>query len=282
VQGDTELAKQIRALDNTLYGKLNLDVKVTTSGLPQDFVNHLSGPINASITGGRLVGSNIAKSLNESLSSAKVGAVDLGKVLKDQIKLDFSNMSFNDLSIALEAQNGKLLVKNFDMKAGALGTLLVNGTVGFDGALDLALDNALSTSVSGKIKSNQVMAAIAPQNKAGNVMLYFNIGGTLSSPKVTLNTTKMASGVNNIADALKDKAKAAVDEAKAKAQAAIDDATAKAEAAARAKAEELKAQAQKKADEVKAKAEAAAKKKADEVKSKAKDKAKDLLKGFKK
>ncbi|MCL1957181.1 MAG: hypothetical protein FWF63_07650 [Fibromonadales bacterium] len=265
ISGESEMAKQIRSLDNTVFGKFSMKMDVSTKGLPQNFVDNLSGPISAQIANGSLRGSKILGGIGEGLSKFEIAGK---KVLNSPVNSK-GDVNFDDLKADFEARDGQLLVKNFDINAKALGLLAFTGAVGFNGDLKLNLQNTLSSSVSSNLnnltKSSPV--SLYQKDSRGNAILYFNIGGTLSDPKVTLDASKNSNPVNE----LKDKATAKLNEAKDKATAKLNE-------------EKAKLEAKKKEIEDKAKAEAEAKKK--EATSKAKgaatDKAKGLLKGFKK
>ncbi|MDR2594107.1 MAG: hypothetical protein LBC87_04980 [Fibromonadaceae bacterium] len=254
INGESEIAKQIRSLDNTVFGKYSMKMDVNTKGLPQNFVDNLSGPISVQITNGSLRGSKILGGVGEGLSKFEIAGK---KVLNSPVNSK-GDVNFDDLKADFEAKNGQLLVKNFDINAKALGMLAFTGAVGFDGILKLNLQNTLSPQVSSNLnnltKSSPV--SLYQKDSRGNAILYFNIGGTLSDPKVTLDASKNS----NPANELKDKATAKLNEAKDKATAKLNE------------------------EKAKLKTEVEAKKK--EATSKAKgavtDKAKGLLKGIKK
>jgi hypothetical protein len=288
VTGESAIAKQIQNLDNTVFGKFSMKVDVSTKGLPHQFVDNLSGPVSVQITNGSLKGSKILGGVGEGLSKFEIAG---RKVIGDVPVNSKGDMSFDDLKAELEAKDGQLLVKDFKINAKALGLLAFTGGVGFNGDLNLKLQNTLSSSISSNLNNLTKASPVALYQKdaGGNALLFFNIGGTFSDPKVTLDAEKMA---NPISD-LKDMAAAKLNEAKDKAVAKIGEEKAKLEAAARAKAAEAEAKAKAEADRIKAEAEAKkkeaeakAKAEADAQKAKAadavKDKAAGALKGFKK
>jgi len=262
ISGESEIAKQIRSLDNTVFGKFSMKMDVNTKGLPQNFVDNLTGPISLQITNGSLRGSKILGSVGEGISKFEVAGK---KVLNPPINSK-GDMNFDDLKAEFEARNGQLLVKNFNINAKSLGLLAFTGAVGFDGILKLNLQNTLSPSISSNLNNLTKASPVSLYQKdsKGNAVLFFNIGGTLSDPKVTLDASKNSNPVGE----LKNMATAKVNEAKDKATAKINE-------------EKAKLEAKKKELEDKAKAEADAKKKAAETKAKdaATDKAKGLLKG---
>jgi len=247
VSGNSEIAKQIQSLDNTIFGKFSMNMDVTTKGLPQNFVDNLTGPISVQVTNGSLRGSKILGSVGEGLSKFEIAG---RKVLNPPVNSK-GDMNFEDLKAAFEARNGQLLVKDFDINARSLGLLAFTGAVSFNGDLKLNLQNTMSSQISSNLNNLTRTSPVTLYQKdsKGNAILFFNIGGTFADPKVTLDASKNSNPVGE----LKDMAKAKLNEEKAKLE---------------AKKTEL---------ENKAKAEISAKK--NEVKSKATDKAKNLLKG---
>jgi len=254
ISGESEIAKQIRSLDNTVFGKFSMKMDVITKGLPQNFVDNLTGPISVQIANGSLRGSKILGGIGEGLSKFEIAGK---KVLNPPIN-NKGDMNFDDIKAEFEAKNGQLLVKNFDINARALGMLAFTGAVGFDGVLKLNMQNTLSPSISSNLNNLTKTSPISLYQKdsKGNALLFFNIGGTLSDPKVTLDASKNSNPVNE----LKDKATAKLNEAKTTATAKLNEEKAK-----------LKSEAEAKKKEATSKAKTAAT-----------DKAKGLLKGMKK
>jgi len=282
ISGDSEIAKQIQSLDNTVFGKLSMKLDVSTKGLPQNFVDNLNGPISVQITNGSLKGSKILGNVGDGLSKFEVAGK---KVLNPPVNSK-GDMSFDDLKAEFEAKDGQLLVKNFDMNAKTLGLLAFAGAVGFNGDLKLNLQNTLSQSISSNLNNLTKASPISLYQKdsKGNAVLFFNVGGSFADPKVTLDASKNSNPAND----LKNMASAKLNDAKDKATAKLNEEKAKLEA----KKKELEDKAKAEADRVKAEAdakkkeaEAKAKAEADAQKAKAtdaaKDKAKDALKGFK-
>ncbi len=263
VSGNSAIAKQIRDLDNTVFGKFSMNMNVSTRGLPQEFVDNLNGPISLQITNGSIRGSKILGSVGNSISNFEVAGK---KVLGNAVPINNKgDMSFDDLKAEFEARNGQLLVKKLNINARALGQLAFSGGVGFDGTLNLKLQNTLSPSVSANLNNLTKASPIAlyAKDANGNALLFFNIGGTFSDPKVTLDASKNVNPLNNLKDAANAKVAEAKDAALAKKKELEDRAKAEAEA----KKKELENKAKAKADEQKQKAV-----------NKVTDKGKDLLK----
>jgi len=283
ISGESEIAKQIQNLDNTVFGKFSMKMDVSTKGLPQNFVDNLTGPISVQITNGSLIGSKILGNVGEGLSKFEIAGK---KVLNPPVNSK-GDMTFDDLRADFEARNGQLLVKDFNINAKSLGLLAFTGAVGFNGDLKLNLQNTLSPLISSNLNNLTKASPVSLYQKdsQGNALLFFNIGGTFADPKVTLDASRNSNPVGE----LKDMAKAKLNEAKDKATAKLNEEKAKLEAKkkeledkAKAEADRIKAEAEAKKKEAEAKAKA----EADAQKAKATDaatnKAKDALKGLRK
>jgi hypothetical protein len=300
ITGETAIEKQIRDLDSTIFGKLNMKINLNTNGLPQDFVNNLSGPVFVQIANGSFRGSKILGGVGKGITDFEV----LGKkVLSGLIPIsDKGDMNFDDTKADLEIKNGQLLVKDFDVNAKALGLLAFDGAVGFDGALDLKMQNTLNSAISSNLSNltKNSPVALYPKDAKGNALLFFKIGGTLAEPKIALDTEKMKESVaggikdaisaklNEVKDKVMDKVddakQAALDKAKEledKAKAEADRMKKEAEDKAKAEADKAKAEAERVKKEAEDKAKAEAEAQTQKATGAATDKAKDALKGFK-
>jgi hypothetical protein len=278
ITGDSPMAKQLRDLDNTVYGKFSMKMNVTTKGLPHEFVDNLAGPISVQVTNGSLKGSKILGSVGGSISNFEIAGK---KVLGNAVPINSKgDMSFDDLKAELEAKNGLLLVKNFNIDTKALGLFAFTGGVGFNGTLNLKLQNTLNSSVSSNLNNLTKASPVSlyPKDAKGNALLFFNIGGTFSDPKVTLDGNKMSNPVSD----LKDLATAKLNEAKDKAMAKLNDEKAKLEAQKKELENKVKAEADAKKKEAEAKAKAEANAQKSKATSAVKDKATGALKGLKK
>jgi hypothetical protein len=278
ISGESEIAKQIHNLDNTIFGKLSMKVDVSTRGLPQEFIDNLSGPISVQVTKGSLKGSKILGSIGSTISDFEIAGK---KILSGKIPINNKgDMQMEDLKAEFEAKNGQLLVKNMNISAGALGLLAFTGGVGFNGNLNLSLQNTLGSSISSSLntltKSSPV--ALYKKDSKGNAMLFFNVGGSFSEPKITMDASKNANPVGE----LKDMATAKLNEVKDKATAKLNEEKAKLEAKAKAEADKLKAEAEAKKKELEAKAKAEADAQKNKAADAVKNKASGVLKGLKK
>jgi len=276
ISGKSEIAKQIQNLDNTVFGKFSMKMDVSTKGLPQNFVDNLTGPISVQITNGSLRGSKILGNVGEGLSKFEIAGK---KVLNPPVN-GKGDMSFDDVKAELEAKDGQLLVKDFDINVKSLGLLAFTGAVGFNGDLKLNLQNTLSQSISSTLNNLTKASPISLYQKdsKGNAVLFFNIGGTFAEPKVTLDANKNANPIGE----LKDMAKAKLNEAKDKAAAKLNEEKAKLEAKKKELEDKAKAEAEAKKKELEDKAKAEAEAQKAKATKAATNKAKDALKGLKK
>lgn len=273
IPGNTKLVKGLAKLDSAIFGKLNLNLDVKTSGLPQDFAQNLTGGILFLMTDGKI--------LETGLTSGFSGALS-----KVNNSLGFKEMVFGLFKADLAADKGKLLVRDAKINSGSVGSVSAKGSVGLDNSLDLQLDQALPAAASKAVlgASSAATSAVAklagiseigqvglfPKNAQGQALLYFAVVGTVSHPEFKLDVKRMAAEANSGAKAA---LSSALDAKKAELKAQFD-----------AKKQELENQARAKADSVKqalqAQAEAEKKKATDQVKDKAKGEAKKALKSI--
>lgn len=281
------LMKSVRELGDVVYGKLNLNMNVTSHGLPQDLANNLTGPISISLEKGLLKNAGILQSLSNSLQ-------------KVSPSLAYKELGFEKLESNLEAQDGKLLVKNMTVSESPIGGIDAKGSVGFNTELDLLFENKLKPGISQKLNSggdaakgllSKVVGAEAlqgvsafPTDAAGRVLLFYTVKGTLKDPKFGLDSKRMIGGAKEaVANALKNKL--AEEQAKLKAklaeekQKALDYANQK-KSEVEAKLAEEKAKLEAQAKELQEKAKAEAEKQKQDLMNKAKDEAKKKLKGL--
>jgi len=295
-QGETGLEKHLRDLDNSIYGKMNLDMNIETNGVPETFVSNLDGLIALQLRDGKVMGSSMGNAIGGSVNSFDI----LGKKpLSGQVP-DLKNLTFSGMDAKLKVKDGNVTVEDFELGNTPLGMMSFTGGVGPDAGLKLAVKNILPDGISQKLASitggvhkaaagalagtaagslakGVTGASLYPKTDQGNAIFYYDIGGKLGSPSVSLNASRMKSeagdgaseGVKaNLAakaDELKDAAKAKADEVRLKAEQEL----AAQKARALKAAEEQKAKAAAKLEAEKARAQKAVA----EQKQKAKDKA---------
>lgn len=271
--GHSKLVKGLSKLDSAIFGKLNLNLDVQTSGMPQDFAQNLTGAILFLLADGKI--------LQTGLTSGLSGAMN-----KAHSSLGFKDMTFGLFKLDLAAENGRLLVRDAKVNESPVGMITAKGSVGLDNTLALQIDQALPPAASkavlgttGAVSSTVAkMAGVAelgqvglfPKDAQGRALLYYAVGGTVTNPDYKLDVKRMATEANA---GVKSALSAAVDAKKAELKAKLD-----------AEKEKLEAQAKAKADSVRqaleAKAEAEKQKAVEGAKSKVKDEAKKKLKGL--
>jgi len=267
--GSNRLMKSLSRADSTIFGKFNLNVDINTHGTPAQVADNLIGKINFALVDGKLMETGLVKGLSDAL----------GKVNKS---LAFHEFTFSNFKSDLEAQNGKLLVKDCNISESVVGAIMAAGTIGFDNTLDLSLEShlppGLSSAVAGasgalasevaKLSKIPALgnASLVPTDKAGRAIVYFLVGGTLAKPTFSLDAKRMAGEATSGAkSALTDALNKKKDELKAQANAEKD---------------KLEAQAKARADEEKKKLQAAADEQKKKATDQAKDKGKKVLKGL--
>jgi hypothetical protein len=142
--GETALEANLRNLDNTVYGKMNLDMNLKTFGTPRTIVNNLSGVIYSNLSNGEIKESAFINSFNEGI--AKVPGMN-SYTLKEMI--------FRKFDSEYEIREGQLIVKKLELKDSPIGYALLNGPIGFDGKLDLSLKHLMTPKMSKSILSSQ-------------------------------------------------------------------------------------------------------------------------------
>ncbi len=263
--GSNRIMKTLSDADSTIYGKFNLNVDVKTHGLPQTMADNLTGRIDFGIMNGKLVEAGFIKGLSDAL----------GKVNKS---LAFGDFTFSDFKTNLQAEGGKLLVKDCQISESVVGGLAATGTIGFDNTLNLSLENHVPaglsqtlTGATGALTSEVAKltkvpalagASLVPTDKSGRAILYFLVGGILTKPTFALDSKRMAAEAgagakNALADALNKKK----EELKAK----LDAEKAKLEGEAKARIDEEKHKAQQQVEEQKKKGTVEAKKQGKKV-----------------
>jgi hypothetical protein len=195
-----------------LFGDLNMSIAI--SGALDDTLGLIPSSLNA--TG------------NVSVNNGKVQGVKVNQQIASLVSLpDLAEINFKDLVNAFSIKDGRFNIP--EMKISAVGgDYTIGGTHGLDGTNDLTMALLLSEAASSKVSvpgfAGDMLNAIKEPN--GRLKLDFLIGGTLSDPKVRLNSDALTARAANFA-------KAKLDEEKLKLQQ-------KAEEEAKKKADDLK------------------------------------------
>lgn len=320
-KNDGKLMSSLKSMDNTIYGKLNLQSDIKTHGnTSNQFKNNTSGTIVAQLRSGQIKNATILGELTSPLP----------KIIKPFIP-NLTDFRLSKLMLLnMEIKQGKIHVTNLAIPLRQLD-LKGYGTIGLDNTMDMKMDITLSAFVSrkitqqqkrlrqaaggllGKIGGGQVgkmaqgalgsaldRVQLIPTNKQGRVVPIIGAKGKTNRLQYylagfqgeTTQDTGGAGGGPSLVDQAKAGAKKALEDAKKKALAAAEDAKKKALAIAEdakkkalAAAEDAKKKGLAAAEDAKKNAQAAAKKLQRDLEQQKKDaqkKAKDAVEQAKK
>lgn len=224
-----------------------------------------------------------------SLNTSQLIASDIEVMNKaaDLLKMDkLRNLTINPTNLSFIIEDGKLLVKPFDIKVDQIAGTLGGTTDLKTQALDYVLGLQIPRATFGSAANAMVDGLVAEINKKGvafdpgkNVAVDLLIGGVAKSPKVTMKLGKTGTG-NGMTEDLKAKATEEFNKKKQElenqAKAEIEKQKAAAEAKVKQEQEKLKQEVEKKKKELETKA----KKEADSLKKRLEEEAKKKLKKF--
>ena len=165
----------------SMSGTAAMDLAVTGSGFTMpDLTKALEGPGHLRIKNGKIEGINL---MEEATALLKVAGLS-----PDRLK----TTAFSAIETDVMIKQGlvtvqKLLMDSHDFQATG------GGTVGFDQALNLAVNLHLSPALSQKLASSSPIARIAM--KEGRLRLPFQITGTIQAPAYGLDTKELTGKV---------------------------------------------------------------------------------------
>lgn len=165
----------------SMSGTATIDLAVAGRGftLP-DLTNALEGPGHLRIKNGKLEGINL---MEEAVTLLKVAGLS-----PDRLKTTAFSTIETDVMIKQGLVNvQKLLIESHDFQSTGAGT------VGFDQALNLAVNLHLSQGLSQKLAASSPVARIAL--KDGRLRLPFQITGTIQAPAYGLDTKELTGKV---------------------------------------------------------------------------------------
>jgi len=170
VQADAVVSAFSPKAAGTLFGTLALDADLAGSGtLPETLRQNLSGKGAFHVADGKLTGAGLVQEL--------AAFVDL-----EELRV----VRFSEAKGSFTVTNGKVGLKS-DF-SGSDARLTPVGTVGLDGALDVALDLRLSPALTARLdRGGKVSQFLADKEGWGQVPL--KISGTASSPRFALDTS---------------------------------------------------------------------------------------------
>ena len=199
------LLPNFTSFGNRLFG--NLSMSTTLKGSLDDTLGFvpqsLLGQGNVQVKSGKLTGVKV----NQSIASL-VGVSNL------------ESINFNDWANTFTISNGRMEVKNLNIKA-LDADYSLNGFIGLDGSLDCAMTVLLPASTSAKLSLPGFAGQAVDLFKepSGRVKLDFTVGGMFDSPKVSLRTESATKKAEQLAkQKLASEAKKKEDELKKKAE----------------------------------------------------------------
>jgi len=165
----------------SMSGTAAMDLAVTGRGFTMpDLTKALEGPGHLRIKNGKIEGINL---MEEATALLKVAGLS-----PDRLKTTAFSAIETDVMIKQGLVNvQKLLMDSHDFQATGAGT------VGFDQALNLAVNLHLSPALSQKLAASSPIAKIAL--KEGRLRLPFQITGTIQSPAYGLDTEELTGKV---------------------------------------------------------------------------------------
>ena len=148
---DQALYKELKKLDDQIFGKLSLKTDITCNGATTSDVNKtLNGTINAKINNGKIKSNLFTQGINEKIK----GFSNKIKIPIDNL-LDYGDIDFSNMKLSALIKDEKVFLDDFDINSSKGGEFDVGGNVGFNGILDIVLANRLQRNVSQKILSVQ-------------------------------------------------------------------------------------------------------------------------------
>lgn len=278
---DQGLYELVKGLNDIVAGQVSLKTDMRGRGATsQDLTKTLEGTVDARLTGGTIKAGKLTASITEAINNfVKV------KLLK------IDDIDFREMKVRGRVKEETFLVESLDMSSSSYGDWEANGGIGFDGGLDLVVDNRLPRGISQRVlslkgvakKGAQSLAAAAAKHldpslakgaqdlagqlvdgagpvadNQGRITIAMALGGTAAKPTITRAWFRKGEGGGGQAEPPQKSLKARAEVAKKKAE-------------LEAKRREVEEQAKRKLEEERARAEAEAKRKAAEAKRKAEE-----------
>lgn len=186
----TALNRELRSIQNSLFGKINLTSKMGGNGsTEEEIVQSLDGTIGLKVTDGHIANALILDRITG--------------VLERFVAID--NFNFRELNADMRISDGNLIID--DMKAfTGVGDWTASGNVGFDNQLNVTVANRLpkrssSTLLSVQSKGKDALRGLlsgtalagasnlvddigVPSDRDGRVTVNLNLRGTVEDPQV--------------------------------------------------------------------------------------------------
>jgi hypothetical protein len=188
------LNKELRNVQNNLYGKINLKSDLTTTGgTQQELSKSLRGTIDAKFANGKISNSLILNRISGILSKF----------------IDVKDINFRNLKTTLRIEDETVYFDNFNLQSDLAGDWDLRGNVGFDAKLDMNIDHRMTKAASqkvlavqntsksklqGMLEGTKLSAASGlldnvgiPSDAEGRITLKIALSGTASDPKPTFS-----------------------------------------------------------------------------------------------
>ncbi len=163
-------------MDGIVYGKASMDVAIEGKGTRfEDLEKYLTGKGAVKAVNGRLTTANLGG------GAAKAAAL-LG------IAGDDGETRFEDMDVSFTIADGKVKVSNMRISTGEY-SLKARGDIGLDRSLAMTSRMTLSHEKSDQIPAKR--RRLFPKEKDGRVQIPLKIGGSVTSPKIRLDSSAM-------------------------------------------------------------------------------------------
>jgi len=166
----------VAKMDGIVYGKASMDVSIEGKGTQfADLEKYLTGKGAVKAADGRLTTANLGG-----------GAAKAASLLG--IEGDDGETRFEDMDVSFTIEDGKVKVSNMRISTGEY-SLKARGDIGLDRSLAMTSRMTLSHE-----KSNQIPAKrrrLFPKEKDGRVQIPLKIRGSVTSPKIRLDSSAM-------------------------------------------------------------------------------------------
>ena len=166
----------VAKMDGIVYGKASMDVSIEGKGTEfEDLEKYLTGKGAVKATDGRLATANLGG-----------GAAKAASLLG--IEGDDGETRFEDMDVSFTIEDGKVKVSNMRISTGEY-SLKARGDIGLDRSLAMTSRMTLSHEKSDQIPAKR--RRLFPKEKDGRVQIPLKIRGSVTSPKIRLDSSAM-------------------------------------------------------------------------------------------
>jgi hypothetical protein len=172
----------IANMEGIVYGKTSMDISLEGKGTQfADLEKYLTGKGAIKTVDGRITSANLGG-----------GAAKAASLLG--IQGDGNETRFDDMNVSFTIKDGKVKVSNLRILTGEYA-LKAWGDIGLDRSLAMTSRMTLSSKRSNEIPENR--RRLFPKEPDGRVQIPLKIGGKVTSPKFTLDTSAMKEAVKD-------------------------------------------------------------------------------------